>query len=409
MGQREIFKDIIRTWELFMQIEERIECIAQKKYKDALSLYIHIPFCKAKCNYCDFNSFAGREVDIPAYFDALKIEIEGYKEKLQDYELRTIFIGGGTPSLVETKYIYEILDLLNNSFNIANNAEISMESNPGTLLYEKLLSYKSMGINRLSMGLQAWQERLLKSLGRIHSAEEFVENFNLAKKVGFENINVDLIFGLPSQTLKDWLKTLRKVIELQPSHISCYSLKIEDGTVMGSQLYKGEIDAPDEALDRNMYYAAIDILGKKGYKQYEISNFARVGYECKHNLVYWRAEQYIGIGAGAHSYINGERFNNVSIPDKYIESVLKNQNKIENVEKIDLAGQISEFIILGLRLNEGISRNKFKELFDKDIFDVYGSKIEQLFKKGLLNMDGDKLMLTSSGLDYANQVFVEFI
>lgn len=392
-----------------MHQEEDINFLTKKENKNALALYIHIPFCKAKCNYCDFNSYAGREDDVPGYFDALKKEIELYKEKLQDFVFRTVFIGGGTPSLVSSKYIYDVFNLCKQRFNILHDAEVSIEVNPGTLSYEKLLSYKSMGINRLSIGLQAWQDRILKSLGRIHRVDEFVENYNLAKKVGFKNINIDLIFGLPVQTLNDWRETLKNVICLEPSHVSCYSLKIEDDTVFGRQLTVGELISPDDGLDRDMYYAAIDELCKHNYKHYEISNFSRPGFECKHNLVYWRGEQYIGLGAGAHSYFQGKRFNNILSLDRYSEAILNNKNIIENVDKIDYNEQISEFIILGLRLLDGINLSEFRQKFKKDIFELFGGKIKKLLKKDLLSIEGDKLMLTTSGLDFANQVFVEFI
>jgi oxygen-independent coproporphyrinogen III oxidase len=374
-----------------------------------LGLYIHIPFCKAKCHYCDFNSFAGRDNYIPAYFDAIKREIELYSEKLKEYSFKTIFIGGGTPSLVDTNYIYQIINTCFTDLNINKSAEISIETNPGTLSYSKLEAFNKMGINRLSIGLQAWQNNLLAKLGRIHNNKEFSDNFKQAKNVGFKNINVDLIFGIPGQTLKDWQNTLNKVIELEPLHISCYSLKIEEGTIFGERLMNGELTELDDETDREMYHSAVEILGANNYNHYEISNFAKCGFECKHNLVYWNAEEYVGIGAGAHSYLDGKRFNNEYDIEKYISLVSEGGIYIENEQLIDENEMIVEFIILGLRLVEGISINEFKVRFNKDLFDTFGGQIQKLLKKQLIVLDGDRVKLTTLGLDLANRVFMEFI
>ena len=316
----------------------------------SIGLYIHIPFCKAKCFYCDFNSFSDKESYVKPYFEALKCELKLYEERLKGYTVSTVFIGGGTPSLVDTHYIYEIINLCHYLFNIQKGAEISIETNPGTLSYDKLVSYKTVGINRLSMGLQAWQNKLLKSIGRIHSAEDFMENFNLARKVGFKNINIDLIFGLPGQSINDWQATLDNIIRLNPEHISCYSLKIEEGTVFGERYESGQLIPADDELDREMYSLACDKLEKYGFKQYEISNFARSGFECRHNLIYWNIGKYIGIGAGAHSYFEDNRFNNPYDLSGYIDSVSTGSIPSENIQPIDKGESIKEFIILGLRL-----------------------------------------------------------
>lgn len=374
-----------------------------------LGLYIHIPFCKSKCYYCDFNSFACRDDFVPAYFNALKKEIALYSNILKDFRIKTVFIGGGTPSLVGAHNIYEVVVLLRQAFNIAKGAEITIETNPGTLSYEKLATYKVVGINRLSIGLQAWQNRLLRDLGRIHTIEEFIENYNLAKKVGFNNINIDLIFGIPNQAFEDWVGTIESVSALEPAHLSCYSLKIEEETVFGRRLESGELVPLDDELDRDMYWEAIERLGGKGYKHYEISNFAKDGFLCRHNLIYWKGEEYIGIGAGAHSYFNGERFNNVGDILEYANSIDKGQIPKENILLITDEDKMSEFMILGLRLIDGICMKEFERKFNKNIMDIYGAQLNSLLEKGFIHMDKGFLKLSDSGLDLANQVFVEFL
>jgi len=374
-----------------------------------LGLYIHIPFCKSKCYYCDFFSFAGREDAIYPYFQALKNEIESYKGVLENYRIGTVFIGGGTPSVVNAIYIRELINNIRMHFNIDPGAEISIEANPGTLSFDKLAAYLDAGVNRLSIGMQAWQDRLLESIGRIHRSGEFVENFKLARKAGFTNINVDLIFGLPGQTFDDWAETINSVIELDPSHISCYSLKIEDGTVFGDMLREGKLKPIEDELDRQMYHFAIERLAEHGFLHYEISNFSKPGFECRHNLVYWEGRQYIGLGAGAHSYFNGKRYNNVCDLDSYINCGARMQFHKENIEEIDINEQISEYIILGLRLIRGVSADKFKLKFGRDIFDLFGEQIDNLISRGLLEFKDGTLRLTKSGLDLANQVFIEFV
>jgi len=328
---------------------------------------------------------------------------------LKNHKIKSVFFGGGTPSYAEAKYICDIMDLCKNEFNFIDGAEITIESNPGTLTYEKLCSYKDAGINRLSIGLQAWQDRMLKSLGRIHSNQEFVDNFKQARKAGFDNINVDLIFGLPGQTLEDWKETLTNVVELNVEHLSCYSLKIEDNTPFGEMLNSGKIVQLEEEADREMYYLTKKFLKDNNFKHYEISNFAKPSYECRHNLIYWKAEEYIGLGAGAHSYFNGERYSNVEGVSNYIDTVSKNGVFKENVETIDEIESMSEFVILGLRLIDGVNCDEFFERYEKEIFSVYGTQIEMLTKKSLIEHKDSKIKLSPLGLDLANEVFVEFI
>ncbi|HEX3030604.1 MAG TPA: radical SAM family heme chaperone HemW [Clostridia bacterium] len=374
-----------------------------------IGLYIHIPFCKSKCHYCDFNSFSGRDSIVPAYFDSIKREITLYSDRLKSYTIKTIFLGGGTPSYIDPHYIYEVMNLCRKKLDITSNAEISIETNPGTLTYEKLIAYKDIGINRLSIGLQAWQNHILKGLGRIHTNSEYIENFYEARKAGFSNINTDLIFGLPGQTLKDWNETLERVIELKPEHLSCYSLKIEEGTEFGRLKDAGKLEEIEDELDREMYYMAIEKLKKEGFSHYEISNFAKPGYECKHNMIYWRAEEYIGFGAGAHSYFQGKRYNNASNPEEYSAALNRGIQPLEDIQEIDREEQMSEYMLLGLRLIEGIDCLEFESRFNANVFSLYGDRIAVLCKKKLLETEERFIRLTPKGLDFANEVFMEFV
>lgn len=374
-----------------------------------IGLYIHIPFCKSKCYYCDFNSYEGKENLIPSYVNALKDEICIYGEGLKGYFIDTIFIGGGTPSMLKAQYVYDLLDACRLNFAISRNAEITIESNPGTLTHDKLLLYKDAGINRLSIGLQAWQNTLLEKAGRIHRVHEFVDNFKLAKEIGFEDINVDLIFGLPQQTLQEWIESVENVMELEPSHISCYSLSIEEGTMFGKMAALGELETIDDEIDRNMYRHAIEKASENKYRHYEISNFAKPGFECRHNLKYWNAEEYLGFGAGAHSYFKGVRFNNVYSVEEYISSITIGEIPVENRHIIDKKEAMTEFMMLGLRLINGVEAGVFQKRYEEDMFGMFAGQVEKLAKKQLIEVEGERIRLTGFGLDLANQVFMEFI
>jgi len=377
--------------------------------KKSIGVYIHIPFCISKCYYCDFNSFSNKNCLVEAYFDALKKEIIINSERAAEYEVKTVFIGGGTPSSVDPKYIEYILELCRKYYGLRDDAEISIEANPGTLSDIKLKTYKYIGINRLSIGLQAWQNKLLKSIGRIHRIEEFVNNFNLARDIGFNNINVDIIFSLPDQTLDDWYETLSNVAGIKPEHISCYSLKIEENTVLWEKYNKGQIKEIDDGLDREMYYIAKSELSRYGYNMYEISNFSKKGFECKHNLIYWNAESYLGFGAGAHSYFNGKRYSNFYSIEDYIENYMENEGKYIEEVVIDDKESMSEYIILGMRLTKGISILEFRERYGIEIMNIFGEQFDKLIARGLVENKDGRLMLTETGLDFANQVFMEFI
>lgn len=376
--------------------------------KKKIGLYMHIPFCKAKCHYCDFNSKPGMEDFAPAYFGALYNEMSLYSDR-RDLSVKTVFIGGGTPSLVPPEHITNLLDNAHESFDIQNEAEISIESNPGTLDSHKLEAYLKAGVNRISIGLQAWQDSLLRTLGRIHSSRQFAENFLEARRAGFKNINVDLIFGLPGQTPGQWEETLDRVIELSPQHISCYDLKIEEGTEFDRLQKQGLLPEPDDGLDREMYYAAIEKLAQAGFEHYEISNFARPGYRCRHNLIYWEAQEYVGLGAGAHSYLDGQRYANITDIRQYAWKQERKESTVEDRYIIEPGEAMSEYMILKLRLIEGISGSDFRRRFNCELRDVYGEQLEKLEKKGLLQQEPDGIKLTAKGLDFANQVFIEFI
>lgn len=271
----------------------------------SIALYIHIPFCVKKCNYCDFNSFEALEL-IPAYLEALKKEISDLKGK--GYTVSTVYIGGGTPTILKDEELVSLLEILHQSVHITSDAEVTIEANPGTLTRQKLLSLKTMGINRLSLGLQAYQNRLLKIMGRIHTVEEFEKNYETARKIGFDNINVDLMFGLPEQQVEDFYKTLEYLVGLCPEHISCYALSVEDGTPFYRLWQKGALPLPSEEDEREMYHRAVEFLTGKGYNHYEISNFAVSKRESKHNMVYWSYKDYLGLGAGAHSFLTMKGF-----------------------------------------------------------------------------------------------------
>ncbi len=376
---------------------------------NSIALYIHIPFCEKKCFYCDFNSYSGKKYLIEDYIKALKKEITLYKSSLAEYTVGTIFFGGGTPSILSGKQMSEIMNILNKSFIVEDNAEISMESNPGTLDYNNLKQYYDNGINRLSIGLQACQNHLLKTLGRIHDFEEYTKNIKDARKVGFTNINTDLMFSLPSQSKKDWKESLRKMVDLNIPHISAYSLIVEEDTPFHNWVEDKKVILPNEDTEINMYHYAIRYLKEKGYKHYEISNFSKPGFECKHNLIYWENKPYIGFGAGAHSYFNKKRFNNVEEVEKYI-SLLKNDKlPVENKIDILVKDEISEFMFLGLRLINGISIDEFKERFNISPFEIYKEQFNKLKEQGLVVWDKHYIKLTSKGIDFSNIVFQEML
>lgn len=374
---------------------------------EGLGLYVHIPFCKSKCYYCDFNSYANKNYVEEKYMDSLIKEIDLRSSILDKYRISSIYVGGGTPTYLKLDSIYKLLSCLKGFCR--EGVEYTWEANPGTLSYEKLMMLKDGGVNRLSIGLQSWDDNILKGLGRIHSVHDFVENFETAREVGFRNINVDLMFSIENQSLENLGNTLDNVIGLKPEHISCYSLIIEEGTEYYRRVKEGTIAEIDEELDREMYYLAVKKLESAGYKRYEISNFARQGYECTHNIIYWKTKPYLGIGAGAHSYIGTMRFSNERLPEDYICKVNDSKLPVCWCEELSTENMMSEFMFMGLRMSEGVGFKEFRNRFNRELTSVYGEKIDELIDKGLLAVENGRLMLTEKGIDLSNQVFVEFI
>lgn len=363
-----------------------------------IGLYIHIPFCKQKCYYCDFISYSDKANCVDEYIDTLIKEYKNYKEQ---YIIKTIYIGGGTPSYINSKYIQKILK----EIDIKNVEEITIEVNPGTITREKLIDYKEAGINRISIGLQSTKENLLKNIGRIHTYNEFVKTYNLARKMGFTNINIDLMLALPGQSIEDLKESVEKVIELNPEHISIYSLILEEGTKLYELIENGTYTLPEDEIERKMYWLVKEMLEKNGYKHYEISNFAKEGFESKHNTDCWKQKEYVGIGAAAHSYLDGKRYSNQEVIEEYI----KNYNNKEVHEEQDKLSKEKEFMILGLRKIKGINISDFKSKFNDNPIYIFREELNKLVNEELIEIDLDKIKLTSKGLDLANMVWEEFI
>lgn len=372
-----------------------------------IGIYIHIPFCKQKCYYCDFVSYCNKDYLIEDYIKAVKKEI-----KLQNIQsqITTVYIGGGTPSYINSKYIVEIMKEIKEK-NISEEAEITIEVNPGTATKEKLRQYKECGINRISIGLQTTQNKLLKQIGRIHDIKQFLETYKLAREVGFENINVDLMLGLPNQKIIDLKESLQKIIELQPEHISVYSLIVEDNTVISNKIEKGELELPDEETERNMYWYVKNTLELNEYKHYEISNFAKKGYESKHNMNCWEQKEYIGFGSAAHSYRDITRYSNTENIEEYIKNVrsgkFERNRIIHEIQKED--DKKKECMLLGLRKIDGIKISKFKNKFGDNPIYLYRNELNKLSSGKLIIIDEDNIRLTNKGIDLANLVWEEFV
>lgn len=377
-----------------------------------LELYIHIPFCVKKCAYCDFLSGPASNQQIEEYVQALIEEIRYYKEFAKNYEVSTVFWGGGTPSLLTGEQMKVLMEALGQTFFIRQNAEITMEANPGTVTVEKLLACQKAGINRISFGLQSVNNEELKMLGRIHTYEEFLESYEAARKAGFPNINVDLISAIPKQTVSSWEQTLQTIISLQPEHISAYSLIVEEGTPFAKLYGEGcELEhlLPTEEDERRMYERTEELLREAGYHRYEISNYAKEGYECQHNLGYWERKEYLGLGLGASSLIEETRFHNTDEMEEYLRDASNPILLRREQEKLDRQEQMEEFVFLGLRKIRGIQEEKFAEMFGEDIWDCYGKNLERVIKEGLLEREEGVLRLTRKGIDVSNYVFYEIL
>ena len=394
--------------------------------KRNLGIYIHIPFCIKKCSYCDFISFENKLDFQGKYIEQLKKEIESQKEILKNSDITTIYIGGGTPSAIKSKYIVEIINYLNEYINFkeSNNMEITIEVNPGTVTKQKLIDYYNSGINRISIGLQCVQDRLLKIIGRIHNFEQFLETFKMAREVGFKNINVDLMIGLPEQNIEDIKQSIEKILELNPEHISVYSLIVEEGTKISKKIEEGFYQLPDEELERMEYSYVKNKLELAGYNHYEISNFAKEGFFSKHNLNCWKQEEYLGFGIAAHSYYDNIRFSNTIDLNKYLNATSKDfeEANIENMIKLVKSNSLKEihevqseldkkreYMLLGLRTLKGVSITEFKQKFIENPIYLFRKELEKLVNDELIEIDLDYIKLTRKGLDLANLVWEEFV
>lgn len=368
-----------------------------------LSIYIHIPFCAAKCAYCDFLSFPGIETAArEKYAETLIEEIKAAAGEFSEHTVKTVFFGGGTPTLLPTKVISKIINTVASNYRLDKNAEISVEANPETVDYPSLSSLRELGVNRLSIGVQSFDNRLLERVGRIHNAERAVIACYDARRAGFENINLDIMFGLPGQTLSQFEKTLDIAIREAPVHISCYSLIVEENSRLGAEK---DLNLPDEEAEREMYGLAKQKLKANGYEHYEISNFAKPGCRCRHNVTYWTGGEYAGFGVGAHSLVDGRRFHNTYGLKKYME----NPGEKEDLEILSERDKISEFIFLGLRMLEGINCKVFSQKFDKTIFELFPSELDGLIGQELLVREGDVIRLSERGIDVSNYIFAKFL
>ncbi len=374
-----------------------------------IGIYIHIPFCMKKCLYCDFPSYAGVKWQMAPYLKALLKEMKAARDEIADYNIGSIYIGGGTPTFFKTPYISSIMETCTSLFNIDGAAEVTIEANPGTLNKERLKVLREMGINRLSIGVQAWQTGLLRTLGRIHDSNQVISDIDWAREVGFENISVDLMFGLPNQTFDQWAETLDNVCNLDVEHVSAYSLKVEEGTPLYTMVANGTLELVDEDTERNMYHHGISFLKSKGYIQYEISNFAKEGYRSRHNLRYWKNGEYIGFGCGAHSYLRGMRRYNYPQIEKYIDTIEKRGHAIADSEYVGKDIERFETVMMGLRLMEGVNKREFLERFGNSLDFYYGDVILKLKTDGLLREDDTSICLTMRGMDIQNTVLLAFL
>lgn len=377
--------------------------------KEKLGIYVHIPFCVKKCNYCDFYSIRWDEKLEKTFVECAVKEIKMYKEYGEKYSVDTIYIGGGTPSIIKDNSIYLIINEIYKSFKVDDNTELSIEANPKNINKEKLENYRGFNINRISIGIQSLNDTVLKTIGRIHDKEDAIKSIMIAQDLGFTNINSDIMFNIPGQTISNVLSTISKIIELEVPHISFYSLKVEENTPFFYMVNNNQIKMPEEAIEREMYYAGRGEMGKNNIYQYEISNFAKIGYECKHNIKYWMHEPYIGIGPAAHSYINECRYNNIANINKYFKCILNDEQAIINKETIDYKEKMFEYIILRLRMKQGFYLSDFNKTFKVDFFDIYKDILKELLDFKLIEISKDNIRLTQRGIDVSNYVFTKFL
>lgn len=379
----------------------------------ALSVYVHIPFCVKKCAYCDFVSYKLSDFEntlgIERYMNALYQEIELNRSVLENAMISTIYIGGGTPSSIPGHHIHTLINTLKGISRFSDHIEITIEVNPGTLDDSKINHYLSSGINRVSMGLQTTNDQLLTNIGRIHNTNDFVSSYEALRRAGFKNISLDLMFGLPSQTLQDIHLAIDLIKSLKPEHVSAYSLKIEEGTPLYEKHQKGQISLPDEDVEREMYHTIVERLAELDIHQYELSNFSKAGYESKHNLVYWENRPYLGLGVSAHSKVNQTRRSNSNQMNAYIECLEAEKLPVDEANDIDEKEDLFETIMLGLRLNQGIDIATLESRYDIRFEQKYASQIKKLTENGLIVFSEGRICLTTLGRDLANMVFVEFL
>ena len=373
----------------------------------ASSIYIHIPFCATKCYYCAFNTYTFHKEQAKAYLQALRAEMELYASETDP--LQTIFIGGGTPSILSANALTQLFTDIYQHFRITPDAEITVECNPGTVDTEKLRVMRDNGVNRLSFGLQAMQDETLQQLGRIHTVAEFLQSYHLAREGGFENINIDLIFALPDQTMDAWHHTLNAVISLKPTHISAYNLVMEETTPFYEWWQAGELPLPSEDTEADMFQYTIETLTAHGYTHYEICNFARPDHYAKHNLVYWNNQPCIGLGAGASGYVNGVRYSNIRGIAPYIHKLTERNKPIADTERLTGDAEKAETLMLALRKREGISLDVYQNRFGENIEVAFGDILKKWMDLGLLERTATHLRLTPRGLFLANEIFVELL
>ena len=373
-----------------------------------MELYLHMPFCVRKCAYCDFLSFPSGAKTQRMYAKRLMEDIGVMGKRYGEIPVETIFIGGGTPSVPDSWLIVEIMEHVRHAFHVVDGAEISMEANPGTVTREKLTDYRKAGINRLSFGLQSANDRELKLLGRIHTWAEFLESFTLARECGFANLNIDLMSALPGQTCESWKETLSRVTDLDPEHISAYSLIIEEGTPFGERYgsEEGRKLLPDEDSEREMYHETKRFLKDCGYERYEISNYAKPGRECRHNIGYWTGVPYLGLGLGASSYLDGCRFTVNPDMKQYLE---EKPGMFTDIEKLTKKDMEEEFFYVGLRMTAGVSLSEFERRFGISAKEVYPGLMETFVKEKAAHFEGDRFVLTDYGLDVSNYIMAQFL
>lgn len=369
-----------------------------------LGLYLHIPFCASKCVYCDFASYPHRETAWEPYLRALCGEMASWRERMEGHEVISVFLGGGTPSLLSEAQIARLLESAASQFRISPDAEITMESNPGTLTPSKLRACRAAGVNRLSLGVQAMDDRLLRRLGRIHTVREAVDAVEMARAAGFDNVSLDLMYALPGQSRADWRSTLRDAVALEPEHISAYSLIVEEGTPLARQVARGEAELPDEDAAVDMHREAVHFLSEAGYERYEISNYARPGRACRHNIIYWERGEYLGLGCAAHSLVGETRFENPRDLDCYLAG-----ERQLNVEHIDRQEAMEETLMLATRMCRGMNLADYRRQFGEDFLRMRMRTLERLRKMGLVEWSADSLWLTERGLELQNAVVVELL